>query len=559
MNQGFAADFIAPNTISPIGNLRRTFSSEEHHMYGNGMVTSIDTKEIITPPGSTVRGKNKKTTGSLKHPLSPEFSSPITHSKSKKQKSESNTTRSNGNLTLDELIESLAIRNSREELHTKPPYSYATLISLAILQSQDGKLTLAQIYNWISVHFTYYKQKDSGWQNSIRHNLSLNEAFIKTTKADDGKGHYWELKPGYETKFFKNENRSVEQVKAKLQEMEKYFQSGAVPHYSKSNQNDTDSEEYSAPSSARGGSNFRTSSSPLKFAAIHQDYNIVNNEMEVTPSYPISMSPNTASLQPVPTLNFGVKFSSNEANTKDRFTAKRFHTTLGFQRNQDKNIALFDGGIAGNSLSSLGIPSGSDLLKSPQNIQRYTSSFNSSFETSPLPSIQRRKSIAGVNTNDSTQLNTNEDYSGSSILLALPQPVGTDMLKTPKIKTTGMFEKTPVRFITTPRDDGSLLKKWQTPSNIFEDFYCSPLFKGMGTPIKFSSTPNGASNKILSPSGKLSQDNVLKDSNKSQLSSNGLFGVDVYSVWKRATENKSEAKILDEKLSKFSEVEEKKQ
>ena len=91
---------------------------------------------------------------------------------------------------------------------SKPQYSYAVLIGMAILRSSERKLTLAQIYKWISDSFSHYrKANDSGWQNSIRHNLSLNKAFIKQErpKDDPGKGNYWAIKPGFESQFVHKE------------------------------------------------------------------------------------------------------------------------------------------------------------------------------------------------------------------------------------------------------------------------------------------------------------------------------------------------------------------
>ncbi|KAL2848457.1 fork head domain-containing protein [Aspergillus pseudoustus] len=89
---------------------------------------------------------------------------------------------------------------------TKPPYSYATLIGMSILRAPKRRLTLAQIYKWISDTFSYYKNSDPGWQNSIRHNLSLNKAFIKQErpKDDPGKGNYWAIEPGMEAQFVKD-------------------------------------------------------------------------------------------------------------------------------------------------------------------------------------------------------------------------------------------------------------------------------------------------------------------------------------------------------------------
>ena len=87
----------------------------------------------------------------------------------------------------------------------KPQYSYAALIGMSILRAPGRRLTLAQIYKWISDSFAYYRASQTGWQNSIRHNLSLNKAFIKQErpKDDPGKGNYWAIEPGMETQFIK--------------------------------------------------------------------------------------------------------------------------------------------------------------------------------------------------------------------------------------------------------------------------------------------------------------------------------------------------------------------
>ncbi len=90
----------------------------------------------------------------------------------------------------------------------KPPYSYAALIGMSILRAPGRRLTLAQIYKWISDRFSHYRLEDTGWQNSIRHNLSLNKAFTKQErpKDDPGKGNYWAIEPGMESQFAKDKN-----------------------------------------------------------------------------------------------------------------------------------------------------------------------------------------------------------------------------------------------------------------------------------------------------------------------------------------------------------------
>ncbi|KAK4190410.1 hypothetical protein QBC35DRAFT_81059 [Podospora australis] len=87
----------------------------------------------------------------------------------------------------------------------KPGHSYATLIGMAILRSPQRRLTLAQIYKWISDTYSFFGANDAGWQNSIRHNLSLNKHFIKQErpKDDPGKGNYWAIEPGAEHMFMK--------------------------------------------------------------------------------------------------------------------------------------------------------------------------------------------------------------------------------------------------------------------------------------------------------------------------------------------------------------------
>lgn len=99
-----------------------------------------------------------------------------------------------------------------EDDGSKPPYSYAQMIGMAILRAKGRKLTLAQIYDWISSTFEFYaKDPKQGWHNSIRHNLSLNKAFGKTErpKGDPGKGCYWVIVEGLEGQFLKDKSRKA--------------------------------------------------------------------------------------------------------------------------------------------------------------------------------------------------------------------------------------------------------------------------------------------------------------------------------------------------------------
>ncbi|XP_063218152.1 forkhead box protein K1 [Bacillus rossius redtenbacheri] len=86
---------------------------------------------------------------------------------------------------------------------SKPPYSYAQLIVQAIASAQDKQLTLSGIYSYITKNYPYYRTADKGWQNSIRHNLSLNRYFIKVPRSQEepGKGSFWRIDPQSEGKL----------------------------------------------------------------------------------------------------------------------------------------------------------------------------------------------------------------------------------------------------------------------------------------------------------------------------------------------------------------------
>ena len=82
----------------------------------------------------------------------------------------------------------------------KPAYSYIALICMSIGNSPTRAATLREIIEYIQTRFPYY-QRSTKWHGSIRHNLTLNDCFVKQPRRPGEKGCPWTIDPAFEDMF----------------------------------------------------------------------------------------------------------------------------------------------------------------------------------------------------------------------------------------------------------------------------------------------------------------------------------------------------------------------
>ncbi|KAK3313468.1 fork head domain-containing protein [Apodospora peruviana] len=158
--------------------------------------------EGYAPQTSPQRGSSRSGQGTAQKPLAP---APPDYKRPGTPPSVRRALTAQGSPRVEQLAAGPVMMNNSEidlsldeNSHIKPQYSYAQMITQAITNTPEEKLNLAGIYAFIMSRYSYYrKQAAAGWQNSIRHNLSLNKAFEKIARSTDepGKGMKWQLVP----------------------------------------------------------------------------------------------------------------------------------------------------------------------------------------------------------------------------------------------------------------------------------------------------------------------------------------------------------------------------
>lgn len=89
----------------------------------------------------------------------------------------------------------------------KPTASYVELIARALLTATNYRMILADIYGFILSNYPYYETARSTWRNAVRHNLCVNDCFIKAGRSNSGRGFYWAIHPACVDMFKKGDFR----------------------------------------------------------------------------------------------------------------------------------------------------------------------------------------------------------------------------------------------------------------------------------------------------------------------------------------------------------------
>ena len=129
------------------------------------------------------------------------------------------------------------------EDNTKPPYSYAALICMAIGSAPEKRATMREILNYIEENFSYYRSHKR-WHGTIRHDLTVNDCFVKLSARPKQKGCLWSVAPDYQDMFangslrrrrYRFKEGSAKWLKARAENASKIRRKTAKPTGQKTN------------------------------------------------------------------------------------------------------------------------------------------------------------------------------------------------------------------------------------------------------------------------------------------------------------------------------------
>jgi forkhead protein FKH len=173
---------------------RRGRASSNYQNSSQAQQRAVNASQLSTLPGSPVDGLPGTPVAKIKESAPP--------------RSKPSPTYSPAGIVMDGADDIDYSADSSKDI--KPPHSYASMIGQAILADEEENATLARIYDFIRENYAYFRHNGGGWQNSIRHNLSLSKCFEKIPRRTDepGKGMKWRIVSEYREEFFKKNMQS---------------------------------------------------------------------------------------------------------------------------------------------------------------------------------------------------------------------------------------------------------------------------------------------------------------------------------------------------------------
>ena len=303
---------------------------------------------------------------------------------------------------------------SRDENKTvKPPHSYATMITQAILSSEEGVISLADIYKFIAANYAYYRCAKTGWQNSIRHNLSLNRAFEKVPRKpnEPGKGMKWRIAEAFQRDFIEKWNNGnlskIKRGSSVIRQLQLHM----------SKYNSLPIQRFPGQNSGTGASQSKEPSPVNATSAIPPQDNIQsepysNNSGSAIP--PINdnmgnMNSNPPQFNMQPPMNFGAGNNKMQPETNHMQPSQDIQYQNVYQNNNFKN---FGNPPKNGNTNTVGMLDSSNESTQPMGNINFNPNNNAlvSFNNASYGSSSGPSSISTSRTNGtaSTSLSTNE-------------------------------------------------------------------------------------------------------------------------------------------------------
>lgn len=497
------------------------------------MVKSTYLSPAFSSPTQKIENSNKEDLSITKPTQSSPIKKTLKKSKSKESTKPSSASSSFSSSSSSSSSSGVAFDPSSEE---KPPYSYATLIGISILSHPERKLTLSHIYQWISDTFKYYKKGDVGWQNSIRHNLSLNKAFIKGEKSKDGKGHFWCIKQGSEEQFLKSRSVKKGSYQEVIDQITQAAKLNAAAATNKTGSETTDINDAVAKIESQ-----ETESQPKKKSSKkHTSTNIPSSPNYPTLKRKIDDSNSHKSNdydydgdEDITIIDPPMKKFKLEINKLGDPWQSSISDYINTSNNNDREVInLLTTTPKAGSPPRFVIESPNKPMLAGKNLT-YTSSFSciSNFELSPARPVETGPLLEPMTPAN----NISRHFQSQQLHLVAKS-------RTPKSSVI----KTPIRNIRTPQTNSIIKKLWNSPSYL-DDFYYSPL---VNNSLNYLGQPSQSklSTVTASFSSYDDDDMILRNFEHPHIQSSPILGSSREQFVDKKSENNTSCKNLLEDL-----------